>query len=272
MSTPSKNQNSPHSDHSEERQHEPGQTAGSPLKKRLSTKTIIKLWLVVLVVVALIGYLTWDIIATGPLMRFLTNRDELIASVKSWGIFAPLLYILLQIIQTVVAPIPGQVVGSIGGFIFGAWGVLWTSIGTVLGCYIVFKLSKRFGRPFLEKIFKKSAIERFDFIINSKSASLVLFLIYLLPGFPDDLVCYLAGLTTLPVRKLMLILILGRLPVIIVTNYLGAGLTTNLSGVIAISIIAVILLGIVIWQRERILVFLKKHSDHHPGDKLDKKS
>lgn len=246
-----------------------GQTAGSPLKKRLSTKTIVKLWLVIIVVIALIGYLTWDIIATGPLMRFLTNRDELIASVKSWGIFAPLLFVLLQVLQTVVAPIPGQVVGSIGGFIFGPWGILWTSIGTLLGCYIVFKLSKRFGRPFLEKIFKKSAVDRFDFIINSKSASLILFLIYLLPGFPDDLICYIAGLTTLPVRKLMLILILGRLPVIIVTNYLGAGLTTNLSGVITISIIAVVLLGIGIWQRERILNFLKKHSGRHSDDEKD---
>lgn len=246
-----------------------GQTTGSPLKKRLSTKTIVKLWLVIIVVIALIGYLTWDIVATGPLMRFLTNRDELIASVKSWGIFAPLLFILLQVLQTVVAPIPGQVVGSIGGFIFGPWGILWTSIGTLLGCYIVFKLSKRFGRPFLEKIFKKSAVDRFDFIINSKSASLILFLIYLLPGFPDDLICYIAGLTTLPVRKLMLILILGRLPVIIVTNYLGAGLTTNLSGVITISIIAVVLLGIGIWQRERILSFLKKHSGYHSDDEKD---
>lgn len=240
-----------------------GKTSGSPVRARLSKKTVIKIWVAGVVIILLVSYLAWDIIAGGPLMRFLTNRDELIASVKSWGIFAPLLFIVLQVVQTVVAPIPGQVVGSIGGFIFGPWGILWTSIGTLLGCYIVFRLSKRFGRPFLEKIFKKSAIERFDFIINSKSASLILFLIYLLPGFPDDLICYIAGLTTLPVRKLMILLILGRLPVIIVTNYLGAGLTTNLSGVIAMSIVAVILLGIGIWQRERILKFLKKHSMNH---------
>ena len=249
---------------------EPGQTSGSPTKGRISRKTLIQLWLVGIAIVALIGYLTWDIIATGPLMRLLTNRDELIAGVESWGIFAPLLYIILQVIQTVVAPIPGQVVGSIGGFIFGPWGILWTSIGTLLGCYIVFKLSKRFGRPFLEKIFKKSAIERFDFIINSKSAALILFLIYLLPGFPDDLICYIAGLTTLPIRKLILILILGRLPVIIVTNYFGAGITTNLSGVIAISIVAVILLGIGVWQRERIIDFLKKRSLHESENSKSK--
>lgn len=245
---------------------EPGQTSGSPIRKRLSTKTIIKLWLIAVVFVAIFAYLTWDIVAKGPLMQLLTNLDEMIARVESWGIFAPLLYILLQVVQTVVAPIPGQVVGSIGGFIFGSWGILWTTIGTLLGCYIVFKISRRFGRPFLEKIFKKSAIERFDFIINSKSTSLILFLIYLLPGFPDDLICYIAGLTSLSIRKLMLILILGRLPVIIVTNYLGAGLTTNLSGVIILSVVAVILLGIGLWQHERILGFLKKHFDHHPED------
>ena len=232
----------------------------SIVRKRLSKSTIIKIWIAGILVLVLAGYLIWDITARGPLMRFLTNRDEMIASVKSWGIFGPLLYILLQVAQTVVAPIPGQIVGSIGGFIFGPWGVLWTTIGTLLGCYIVFRISRRFGRPLLEKIFKKSAVDRFDFIINSPSAALVLFLIYLLPGFPDDLICYIAGLTSLSIRKLMLILILGRLPVIVVTNYFGSGLTTNLGGVIAISIVTVVLLGIGIWQRERILHFLKKHS------------
>lgn len=251
---------------------EPGQTTGSPIKKRLSTKTIIKLWLIIIVFVAIVAYLTWDIVAKGPLMRLLTNRDEMITRVESWGVFAPLLYIVLQVIQTVVAPIPGQVVGSIGGFLFGSWGILWTTIGTLLGCYIVFKISRRFGRPFLEKIFKKSAIERFDFIINSRSAALILFLIYLLPGFPDDLICYIAGLTSLSIRKLMLILILGRLPVIIVTNYFGAGITTNLPAVIILSIVAVILLGIGLWQHERILNFIKKHFDHHSENNKGTKS
>lgn len=241
------------------------------IKAKQSPRTIIKLIIIFLLIVAAIGYLTWDIVANGPLMRLLTNRDELIAAVKSWGIFGPLLYIFLQVVQTVVAPIPGQVVGSIGGFVFGGWGILWTSIGTLLGCYIVFKVSKRFGRQFLEKIFKPSAIARFDFIVNSRSAALVLFLIFLLPGFPDDIVCYIAGLTTLPIRKLMIILLLGRLPLIIVTNYLGSGITTNLEGVIIVSIIAVLLLGLGIWQRERILALLKNHSLKQPDSSKNQK-
>lgn len=234
------------------------ESADPVLKKHISWQTWLKIVLVSVAVIAAIGYIIWDVVARGPLTSLLTNRDELVALVRSWGIFAPLIYIALQVLQTVVAPIPGQIVGGIGGFIFGGWGILWSTIGTLLGCFIVFKIARRFGRPLLEKIFKKSAIEKFDFIINAKSASLILFLIFLLPGFPDDIVCYIAALTKLPIRRLMLILILGRFPVIVVTNFIGAGITTNLSLVITISIISVIILGIAIWQRERITNYLKK--------------
>lgn len=232
----------------------------SILKKRISRRTLIKVIVATIIVVAIIGYLAWDVIAKGPLMTLLTNRDQLVEAVNSWGPFAPILYILLQVLQTVVAPIPGQIVGSIGGFLFGPWGILWTSIGTLIGCWIVFKVARRFGRPLLEKLFKKSAIDKFDFIINAKSASLVLFAIFLLPGFPDDIICYIAGLTSLSIKRLMVIVILGRFPVIVLTNYIGAEVGTNFVMVALVAVVAVLILGIGIWQRERIMSFLKREA------------
>lgn len=230
------------------------------LKQRISKKTIAKLFVLTIIIVAIFGYIVWDVMSNGPLSRLFSeeNRDQLQATISSWGIFAPLLYILLQITQTVVAPIPGQVVGGIGGYLFGGWGILWTSIGTLIGCWIVFRVARRFGRPLLEKIFKKSAIAKFDFIINAKSASLILFAIFLLPGFPDDIICYIAGLTKLSIKRLMLIVLLGRLPVITVTNFIGAGLSENLTLVAVISVIAVVIFGLGTWQRERITKFLKR--------------
>ena len=232
----------------------------TPLKKRISRRTVIKAVIAAILIAALVGYLAWDIIATGPLMTLLTNRDQLVATVNSWGPFAPLLYILLQVLQTVVAPIPGQIVGSIGGFLFGVWGILWTSIGTLIGCWIVFKVARRFGRPLLEKLFKKSAIDKFDFIINAKSSSLILFAIFLLPGFPDDIICYIAGLTKLSIKRLMTIVILGRFPVIVLTNYIGAEVGTNFIMVLVVALVAVLILGIAIWQRNRIMAFLKREA------------
>lgn len=226
-------------------------------RKRLSRSTKIKLAVTIIVAAAIVLYLIFDVVFHGPLTSLLVNRDQLVQSVESWGAFAPLLYMLLQIMQTVVAPIPGQVVGSVGGFLFGTWGIVWTAIGTLIGCYIVFRLARRFGRPLLEKIFKPSVIEQFDFILNSKSTSLILFAIFLLPGFPDDLVCYLAGMTQLSIRRLMVILILGKLPTIILTNFLGAGLSDNLGLVAGLSVIMVMLLGLAIWKREFIMRILK---------------
>ncbi len=234
--------------------------AEPPLKKRISRRTLIKLAVATLLVVIILGYLAWDIIAGGPLMTLLTNREQLIEAVNSWGPFAPILYILLQVLQTVAAPIPGQIVGGIGGFIFGPWGILWTTIGTLIGCWIVFKIARRFGRPLLEKLFKKSAIEKFDFIINAKSASLILFAIFLLPGFPDDIVCYIAGLTNLSIKRLMAIVALGRFPVIVLTNYIGAEVGTNFVMVVLVALLAVVILAIGIWQRERIMSFLKREA------------
>lgn len=228
------------------------------IKKRISRQTKIKVALVALMIAILAVYLVWDIAFHGPLMSLLSNREQLVAAVQSFGPFAPLLYILLQVTQTVVAPIPGQIVGSVGGFIFGPWGILWTTIGTLIGCWLVFLLARRFGRPLLEKIFKKSVVAKFDFILEAKSASLILFAIFLLPGFPDDVVCYLAGLTKLSIKRLMLLVTLGRLPTIILTNYIGAGIGENFAMVAIAALLGVILLGIGVWQRERIMNLLKK--------------
>lgn len=229
-----------------------------PIRPRITSRTWFKVALVTVAALAFIGYLAWDVAFHGPLFQLWTNKDLLLDRIRSCGPLAPLAYILLQTIQTVVAPIPGQVVGSIGGLLFGWWGILWTLIGSTIGYLIVLLLSKRFGRPLLEKIFKKSAISKFDFILSSRSSAMILFAIFLLPGFPDDIVCYIAGLTNLSIKKLMVIILLGRFPTIVLTNYLGAGLTTNPGIVVACAVIGVLILGFAVWQRERIMKFFHK--------------
>lgn len=251
------------------------QAPSSPiLKKRISRSTCIKAGIVAFLVVALIGYLLWDVAFNGPVTALLTNRERLVEIVERSGPLGPILYILLQIVQTVVAPIPGQVVGSIGGFIFGPWGILWTTIGSLIGFWLVFLIARRFGRPFLEKIFKKSAVDKFDFIINAKGASFILFAIFLLPGFPDDIICYIAGLTNLSIKRLMLIAILGRFPTIVLTNYLGAGLSDNLGLVAAAAVVGVIVLGLFTWKREKIIAYLKRSGQpkNEPTEESDDKN
>lgn len=227
-------------------------------KKRITSKTKLKIIAVVAVILLIAIYVIWDLLNNGPLTSFLNNKDAIISWVEGHGFLGPLAFIFLQVLQIVLAPIPGQIVGGVGGFLFSWWGVLWTCIGTAIGGFIVFWLSRKFGRPLVEKIVKKDSLDKFDFIF-SNNTSFILFVIFLIPGLPDDIICYLAGLTKISLKKLVALFVVGRLPAIIITNYLGFGIgEENLTPVIVISIIIAIVLALIVWQREKIINFLKK--------------
>ena len=227
-------------------------------KKRITSKTKLKIIAVVAVILLIAIYVIWDLLNNGPLTSFLNNKDTIISWVEGHGFLGPLAFIFLQVLQIVLAPIPGQIVGGVGGFLFSWWGVLWTCIGTAIGGFIVFWLSRKFGRPLVEKIVKKDSLDKFDFIF-SNNTSFILFVIFLIPGLPDDIICYLAGLTNISLKKLVTLFVIGRLPAIIIINYLGSGIgEENLAPVVVISVIVAIVLALIVWQREKIIGFLKK--------------
>lgn len=237
-------------------------------KKRISTKVKIEIVIVLLIIIAACGYFVWDILAGGPLTQLFNNREELIKIVQELGPLGPLAYIGLQILQTVVAPIPGNVVGAIGGLLFGWWGILWTTIGATIGATLVFWISRRFGRSLVEKLVKKESLDKFDFVIG-KRASTILFLIFLIPGLPDDIVCYVAGLTDVPIKKLIVIFALGRLPAVVGNNIIGTGLSEgNIGLVIALVTIGAIIFAILYKQQENIMRLLGRQSQLEQDNKV----
>lgn len=230
-------------------------------KKNISTKLKIEIAVVVILCVAICGYVAWDVFSGGPLTQLFNNREEMIAFVGSLGPLGPLAYMALQILQTVVAPIPGNVVGAIGGLLFGWWGILWTTIGATIGATLVFWISRRFGRTLVEKLVKKESLDKFDFVIG-KRAGVILFLIFLIPGLPDDIVCYIAGLTDVPLKKLILIFALGRLPAVVGNNIIGTGLSEgNIGLVIGFVTAGAVLFAILYWQQENIMKLLGRQAD-----------
>ena len=232
----------------------------TPVKKRLSKKAKIEIAVALFALLVVVCLVALDLHFEGPITNIVVNRDKIVENLRSHLILGPIIYILLQVAQTVVAPIPGQVVSTVGGYIFGWWGILWTMIGSSIGFFIVFWLARRFGRPLVEKIFKKSAIDKFDFVTGEHAAP-ILFAIFLIPGLPDDMVCYIAGLTKVPIKTLMVLVILGRFPSIVMNNLIGSGLSENNITVVAIAtVISVLILGIIAWKKESIIGFLKELS------------
>lgn len=158
------------------------------------------------------------------ILYFLNNSDEVREFVTGFGMLGPIVLILMQILQVLFAPVPGQVAGFVSGYIYGTFlGTVYTMIGTTIGSFIAIVLTRKYGRPFVEKVVEKHTLKKFDKIAQDKGI-FALFLIWLLPALPDDAICYISGLTNIRIKTLMIIVFLGRLPGFIVLNMVGNGI------------------------------------------------
>jgi uncharacterized membrane protein YdjX (TVP38/TMEM64 family) len=194
--------------------------------------------------------------------------------VLSFGAAAPVVFIALQTLQVVFAPVPGQLIGFIGGYIFG-WkrGAIYTALGLSIGSFIVFQLARGLGRGFVEKLHGKEAVKDLEelflgeseFYEKSKRAIsshglLTFFLIMLLPGLPDNLACFVAGLTRIPIWQLTIAAVIGRLPGAFVLSLAGDGWSkaeNNATLVIFIAA-ALLLTALYLWKKQKIEAAVRK--------------
>lgn len=154
--------------------------------------------------------------------------------VKFWFI-APLIFIVIQALQVVIAPISHYVVGALGGFVFGFfWGGVYNYIGRLIGHITAFSISRRWGRKWMERFVKVEEVERYDKIFSGETdtkkvpiQSLILFLIYFLPLFPDDEISYLVGLSKMSKRLFILANIFGQLGGAFSLALIGSGIETR---------------------------------------------
>jgi uncharacterized membrane protein YdjX (TVP38/TMEM64 family) len=154
-------------------------------------------------------------------LAFLFDAEAVRTFVRGFGVWAPVVLILIQALQVVVAPIPGQVLAAVAGYLFGPWwGTLYNMIGITIGSTVAFWLSRRFGRTYVERIIDDEALETFDAFVE-RHGLLSLFILFLIPGLPDDALCFVGGLTPIPLWKLVLIAIIGRAPAFFLVNVFG---------------------------------------------------
>ncbi len=198
-----------------------------------------------LAAVALLTWWGWPYIS-----RFLDAEQarRLVEDAGAWG---PLVLIGMQVVQVVVAPIPGQITGLVGGYLFGpVLGVVYTTIGATIGFTLVFFLARRWGRPFVEKFVSREHLERFDHLAGTRG-TLALFLVYLLPAFPDDIISFVAGLTPIPIRSLVLVSLAGRLPGYVLLSVGGNGLAyDDLDPIVVIGGVVAVIVALAYWKRD----------------------
>jgi uncharacterized membrane protein YdjX (TVP38/TMEM64 family) len=142
--------------------------------------------------------------------------------ILSFGAYSPLAFILLQVAQVVVAPIPGGAIEFLGGYLFGVKaGLIYSMIGLMLGSWLAFSLARIFEKWAVEKFVSPKTMEKFDYLIGHEGAILS-FLLFLIPVFPKDALCYILGLTPMHLGVFLIISTIGRIPGTLMATLQGA--------------------------------------------------
>ena len=152
----------------------------------------------------------------------------------------------VQCAQVFFAPIPGQVTGFLGGVLFGFRdGLALTMVGLSIGSGLAMGTSRLLGRPFVVRMSGTGVFDKFAYLIDG-GGLFGYFLLFLLPALPDDAICFVAGLSRLPLGRLVLVCVIGRLPGMAVLTLVGA--STDTGGMTARVVFAVaMLLSGLIW-------------------------
>jgi uncharacterized membrane protein YdjX (TVP38/TMEM64 family) len=188
-----------------------------------------------------------------------TNQEALTEYVRQAGIFAPLVFFLIQFLQVIIAPIPGNITGLVGGAVFGLWfGFLLNAVAVFLGSQFMFYLGKRYGKGIAQKFMSTETFDKYEKKISGKAGKGVLMGIFLVPFFPDDIICLIAGVSNIDYKTFALLVLVGRTPSSFVTSAMGAGIYSGKIGIVVIgSLIYYLIAFLVYWKYDQIIQYIK---------------
>ena len=216
-----------------------------------------------LLILAVMGITLWFWVPIEENIRYLldiiTSRENTKSFIVSCGNAAPLVFILFQILQVLLAPFPGEATGFVGGYLFGAFnGFLFSSIGLTVGSWLNFMIGRFLGNRYIRKRLSKDILNRFERLLKRQGV-IILFALFVFPGFPKDYLCLFLGLTTLPFKIFILIAGIGRMPGTLMLSLQGAYVYKQMYGLFALILGAsLIMVGVVYCYRERLYLLLEK--------------
>ena len=208
-----------------------------------------------LVAILLIGVLA--VAFRDPLMQALTHvyrllidRERTEAFIRASGPWAPLVFMSVQLLQVILAPIPGEATGFIGGYLFGAArGFAYSSISLAVGSLVNFAIGRYLGRRFIRRVIPDDKLQRMDRMITHHGV-LIIMLLFVFPGFPKDYLCLFLGVTVMPLKLFLLMATFGRMPGTLMLSLQGAMLFERMYGIFAV-ILAICGLGMFLAYRYR---------------------
>ena len=144
-------------------------------------------------------------------VNLFSNQAFLINYIEDIGIWAGLFFIIIQIFQVIIPIIPGGISSLVGVLVFGPLlGFIYNYIGLVTGSIIAYYLAKKHGIKIIKRLFKEETINKYTKYINNNTFYKIFIIAIILPGFPDDLLCYIAGISTLNFKTFISIILASK--------------------------------------------------------------
>jgi len=212
-------------------------------------------WLVVLLAGALTAWAVWSYAAGGIVALLLTpdvSAADKVAAIQgyfdSFGLVAPLVYVGIVTIEVVVAPLPGLMLYAPGGMIFGGFlGGLLSLLGNTLGAGVACQLIRVLGGRRLRAWLEQGRLQRYHERL-SRSGLWVILLLRVNPLTSSDLVSYAAGLTGIPLWKVVLGTLLGMAPLCWAQAYLADGILRAIPQLLyPLLLLCVLYAAIIVW-------------------------
>ncbi len=194
------------------------------MKREKQKWTVLLKYIIALLL--LLGLTLLAIRFAPELKRLLTARSTVLKLeewIESFGVWGVLVLFFLQVLQVFIAIIPSEPIEIAAGICYGGfWGFALCMGGVLLGSLLVFKLIRRFGTPFVERLVSQKKLKEFNFLKDTKRMEGITFILYFIPGLPKDVFTYFAALTSIPLWNFLWISLIARVPSILVSTIAGA--------------------------------------------------
>lgn len=188
-----------------------------------------------------------------PMLDLLSDPDRFRTWVDERGLWGRLAFVGMMAVQIIAAMIPGEPLEIAAGYAFGAVeGTALCLLGALIGGAAVFLAVRRFGRRAVEAFFPAEKIDALPLLKNGRRLERWLFVVFLFPGTPKDLLTYCAGLTHMRLGRWLALSVVGRIPSVITSTIGGDALGAGSYGFAALVFGVTLLLcgaGLVVYRR-----------------------
>jgi uncharacterized membrane protein YdjX (TVP38/TMEM64 family) len=212
-------------------------------------------WIVIIVLIlCCIGAYLW--LDSQDKLGIFQSPEALQSYIDSFDAKAPIIFMTIQLIQVIISPIPGNITTLAGGALFGFWpSFFYSSFSVILGSICAFVIARYFGRPFVVGFIGDKATDKYLTVLSAKG-KVMLAAMFLMPFFPDDIICFVAGISGVSLLFFTVTVIATRPWGLLFSALIGSGvLTLTIGWWIAIVSISLLLFYISFHYADRIESF-----------------